>query len=253
VLDCVTFRKLLSTAAVERRTKLVQLLSHVPLFESLHEVDLVQLADALETRNYPQGRVIILQVSSLGDAKSSLGDAKSSLGDAKSLLGDAKSFLCDAKGSLGDAKSFLCDAKGSLGDAKSILCDAKSSLGDVYRTTPPRRAFTSSSQGTCLCAWSSPPARYCLCSLHCASRTATASLAHTRTAAGSPSWLIFSEAKDPLKIRHFLPGACAPQPRRLLPCQTRRIDSGTCARIDSRSSTSSSDIGHASDTAPALN
>jgi hypothetical protein len=92
-LDCVTFRQLLSTAAVERRTKLVRLLAKVPLLESLQQAELVQLADALETRTYPPGRVIILQV---GDAKSSLGDAKSSLGDAESSLGDAKSSLGDA-------------------------------------------------------------------------------------------------------------------------------------------------------------
>jgi hypothetical protein len=38
VLDCVTFRKVLSTAAVTRRGKLIQTLEKIPLLESLREV-----------------------------------------------------------------------------------------------------------------------------------------------------------------------------------------------------------------------
>ena len=57
-------------------------------------------------------RARLLQVSSLGDAKSSLGDAKSSLGDAKSSLGDAKSSLGDVYVLLG-AESSLSDAESS--------------------------------------------------------------------------------------------------------------------------------------------
>jgi hypothetical protein len=62
-LDCITFRKLLSTAAVARRIAVVKWLSHVPEFKSLQSSDLVQLVDSLESRSFREGETIVQQVN----------------------------------------------------------------------------------------------------------------------------------------------------------------------------------------------
>lgn len=60
-LDCITFRQLLSTAAVARRMAVVKWLSHVPEFKSLQSSDLVQLVDSLESRSFREGETIVQQ------------------------------------------------------------------------------------------------------------------------------------------------------------------------------------------------
>ena len=61
-LDCVTFRRLLSTAAVARRIAVVKWLKNVPVFKTLNDTDLVQLVDSFETLSFREGDAIIQQV-----------------------------------------------------------------------------------------------------------------------------------------------------------------------------------------------
>jgi len=60
-LDCVTFRRLLSTAAVARRIAVVKWLRNVPVFKTLNDTDLVQLVDSFETLSFREGDAIIQQ------------------------------------------------------------------------------------------------------------------------------------------------------------------------------------------------
>jgi cAMP-dependent protein kinase regulator len=60
-LDRLTFKKIVLKAAFERRKLYEHLIEHMPMFKSLSSYDCMNLADALYSRSYQNGEIIIKQ------------------------------------------------------------------------------------------------------------------------------------------------------------------------------------------------